>query len=95
MDAPALVKTLTLLRLVAFMVLLYLGLGWLSVRYGRNPESKVRAFFRLLCSPITRPVARLMPPGTGEARVLVVSIGIVAGLWLVLVVASEAVQAAG
>jgi uncharacterized protein YggT (Ycf19 family) len=92
MDDSAIVKTLTLLRLIAFMLVLYLGLGWLTVRYSRNPESKVKGFFRLLCTPVTRPVARMMAPGTGEQRVLSVSIALVAGIWLVLIVASEAVR---
>jgi uncharacterized protein YggT (Ycf19 family) len=93
MEEPALVKTLTLLRLIAFMVLLYLGLGWFTERYSTRPDSKVRGFFRLLCSPITRPVARLMPSGTGELRVLAVAIGLVAGIWVVLIVATEALRA--
>jgi uncharacterized protein YggT (Ycf19 family) len=88
-----LVKTLTLLRLVAFMVLLYLGLGWIAERYATRPDSKVKAFFRLICAPITRPIARAMPPGTGERRVLAVSIGVVAAVWVLLIVATEALRA--
>jgi uncharacterized protein YggT (Ycf19 family) len=84
------VKILTLLRLLAFMVLLYLGLGWIAERYSTRPDSKVKAFFRLLCTPITRPIARAMPPGTAERRVLTVSIGVVAGIWVVLILATEA-----
>jgi hypothetical protein len=74
------------------MVLLYLGLGWLAERYTTRPDSKVRAFFRLLCSPITRPVSRLVAPGSGERRVLAVAIGVVGSIWLVLVVATEVVR---
>jgi hypothetical protein len=85
-------QTLTLLRLVAFMVVLYLGLGWLVERYVQRPDSKVKGFFRLLCSPITGPVSRLLAPGAAPARVLAVSLGLVGGVWIVLVAASEALQ---
>jgi hypothetical protein len=88
-----LVGVFTLLRLLAFMVLLYLGLGWLVERYSTRPDSKVKAFFRLLCSPITRPVSRLLQPGSGERRILAVSIGVVASIWVVLIVVTEVVSA--
>jgi hypothetical protein len=89
---PFLVKLFTLLRLLAFMVLLYLGLGLLTERYVTKPDSKLRAFFRLICSPVTRPIARMLRPGSGERRVLAVSIGVVASIWLVLIVVTEVVR---
>jgi hypothetical protein len=92
-SGSALVGLFTLLRLLAFMMLLYLGLGWLAERYATRPDSKVKAFFRLLCSPVTRPVSRAMRPGAAHPRVLAVSIGIVAGVWAVLIVVSEVVNA--
>jgi hypothetical protein len=88
----ALANVLTLLRLLAFMVLLYLGLGWLAERYATRPDSKVKAFFRLLCSPITGPVSRMLGPGSAPARVLAVSMGVVGSIWLVLIVATEVVR---
>jgi hypothetical protein len=94
MDSGSLlVEVFTFLRLLAFMLLLYLGLGWLAERYATRPDSKVKAFFRLLCSPVTRPVARAMRPGSAHARVLAVSMGIVGGVWAVLIVVSEVVKA--
>jgi hypothetical protein len=92
MDRPALENVLTLLRLLAFMLLLYLGLGWLAERYSTRPDSKVKAFFRLLCSPVTRPVSRFLGPRSGERRVLAVSMGVVGSIWLALVVATEVVR---
>jgi hypothetical protein len=88
---PAL-QALTLLRLLAFMVVLYLALGWLVERIVQRPESRLKGFFRLLCSPVTRPVSRLLAPGAAHARVLAVSLGVVGGLWVVLVAASEALR---
>jgi uncharacterized protein YggT (Ycf19 family) len=84
-----LVQIVTLLRSVAFMVLVYVGLAWLVERRSQNPASKVRAFFRVLSSPVTYPVSRLVRPGTSPERVLAVSTGVVAVLWVALVVLSE------
>jgi uncharacterized protein YggT (Ycf19 family) len=90
--APGLLAVVTLLRFLAFMVLVYVGLGWMVERYSRSPESRLRSFFRLLCSPVTRPVARLMPSGTAHRRVLAVSFGVVAALWIAFVGLSEVLR---
>ncbi len=90
---PPLVRVLTLLRLLAFMVLLYLALGWLAERYSRKPDSKTKAFFRLLCGPVTRLVARALPGPTPERTLLAVSMGVVAGVWVVLIIVTEVLQA--
>jgi len=82
-------KLVTLLRLLAFMVLIYLGLAWMVERRSQNPESKVRAFFRTLCSPVTGPVGRFLPAGSTYQRVLAVSAGVVAALWVVLIAVDE------
>jgi hypothetical protein len=92
MESP-LVSALTLLRLLAFMVLLYLGLGWLTERYVTRPDSKLKGFFRLLCGPVTRLVARAMPGPASQRRLLAVSMGVVAGLWVVLIVVTEVLRA--
>jgi uncharacterized protein YggT (Ycf19 family) len=89
---PALLKIVTVLRLLSFMVVLYLALGWLAERYARKPDGKVRGFFRLVCRPVTAPIARLLPSGAGERRVLEVSLGVVGGLWVVLIIVSEALR---
>jgi hypothetical protein len=90
--SPALESALTLLRLVSFMVLVYLGLGWLVERYSTRPDSKVKGFFRLLCSPVTGPVSRALRPGSEHRRVLAVSIGIVAAVWVALIAVTEALR---
>ena len=84
-----LVKAVTLLRAVAFMVTVYVGLAWIVERRSQNPGSKVRAFFRVLSSPVTYPVSRLLRPGTSPERVLAVSTGVVAVIWVALIVLSE------
>jgi uncharacterized protein YggT (Ycf19 family) len=83
-----------LLRTVAFMVLVYLALGLLVEVRSTRPDSKVRAFFRILCSPVTRPVARFVAPGSSPTRVLAISIAVVGAIWFALIVLTEVVQGA-
>lgn len=90
MSAEQLFKVVTLLRLVAFMVLVYLGFGLLVERYSRKPDSQLKAFARTVCSPVTRPVARWLGPKYDHWRVLVVSIGIVTAFWAVTIFAARA-----
>jgi uncharacterized protein YggT (Ycf19 family) len=93
--SPEVYKVVTLLRLVAFMVFVYLALGWLVERRSRRPDSKLKGFFRTLCSPISGPVARFLPPGTAHDRVLAASLGLVALVWLALIVLSSSLRPAG
>jgi len=88
-------NVLTLLRLLAFMVLVYLALGWLVERRSTRPDGKVRAFFQVVCSPVTRPVARRMAPGTPPERVYRRSFLVVAAAWIGLVVLHEVLRPGG
>jgi hypothetical protein len=93
MDEPGLLlKILTLLRLLSFMLLVYLAFGLLVERVSRNPESQLKAFARIVCSPMTRPVARWLGPAADQRRLLLVSMGIVAVFWAVVVIATKAVR---
>jgi len=83
------VKLVTMLRLLAFMVLIYVLLAWMVERNSQDPKSKVRAFFRILCSPITRLVGRWLPDGASQDRLLKASAGVVAVVWVVLIVLDE------
>jgi uncharacterized protein YggT (Ycf19 family) len=85
-------KLVTLLRLVSFMVLIYLFLGWLVERYSRAPESKLKAFFRLVCSPVVRPVQRFLSPGASYGRALAVGAAAVGAVWVVSIVLSEVLR---
>ena len=75
---------LTLLRLLAFMALVYVGLGWLVERRSR-PGSRLRAFFHVVCAPITGLVARRLAPGTSPERLFRISFLAVALVWTGLV----------
>ncbi len=85
-------KLLTLLRLLAFMLFVYLGFGLLVERYSRKPNSQLKAFARTVCSPVTRPVGRLLAPGADHPRVLRVSMLVVAVIWAIVVIAGRAVR---
>ena len=82
-------KVVTMLRLLAFMVLIYVLLAWMVERNSKNPQSKVRAFFKILCSPITALVARFLPRDAGQDRLLKVSAVAVAVVWVVLIALDE------
>jgi len=92
MSLEPVLKILTLLRLVAFMVMFYLAFGLLVERYSTKPESQLKAFARIICSPITRVVARFLPPGASQPRLLAVGIGVVAVFWAVVVVLGRLMQ---
>ena len=80
-----LLKIVMVLRLIAFMVLMYLAFAWFVERRSTNPEGKIRAFFRIVCAPIAVPVARKLGPGVGYQKVLVVSMALVGAAWAVLI----------
>jgi hypothetical protein len=74
------------------MVAVYLLFGLAVERYGPRRGGRLRAFTRLLCSPITRPVTRFLAPGASERRVLAVSFAIVAVSWAILVALDTALR---
>jgi len=80
-----LLKIVMVLRLVAFMVLMYLAFAWFVERRSTNPQGKIRAFFRIVCAPVAVPVSRRLRPGTSYQRVLVVSMALVGAVWAVLI----------
>jgi hypothetical protein len=92
-EPELLLKILTLLRLVAFMLFVYLLFGLVVERYSRRPDSQLKAFARTVCSPMTRPVARFIAPGADYRRLLLISMVIVAAIWSVVVIAAKAVRA--
>ena len=87
-------NVLTLFRLVAFMVLVYVGLGWLVERRSRDPDSKLRAFFHIVCSPVTWLVAKRMKPGTPKERIFRMSFLAVALVWMLLIALHRLAQPA-
>jgi hypothetical protein len=74
------------------MVAVYLAFGLVVERYSRKPDSQLRAFARTICSPVARPVARLLAPGSSERRVLAVSLLAVAAIWGLVVAVDVALR---
>lgn len=89
MSSPELLRFLLLIRMVAFLAFMYLIFGWIVERTTRNPESKVRGFARLICSPLTKPVASLMSAESPYPLVLRNTLYAFALLWFALFAISE------
>jgi len=84
-----LLKIVMVLRLIAFMVLMYLAFAWFVERKSTNPQGKIRAFFHIVCAPVAVPVSRWLRPGTSYERVLVVSMVLVGAIWAMLIALNE------
>ena len=70
--------------LVLFMAAVYLGLHIVTARLVRRPQSPVLWFFGVVTGPLMRPVRALLPVGTPEPRVRLVSFLAYLVLWLVV-----------
>jgi uncharacterized BrkB/YihY/UPF0761 family membrane protein len=92
MDADLSLKIVTLLRLVAFMLIVYLAFGLVVERFSTKPDSQLRAFARTVCSPVTRPVQRFLAPGADQRRLLLLGMGVVGVLWGITVVAARVLR---
>lgn len=90
--APHWLKLLLLLRLIAFMALIYALFGLLVEARSRKPDSKLKGFAHLICRPLTQPVAMLFP-GLAYPQLLRRTTWLIAGLWLLITIASELVFA--
>ena len=67
-----------------FMAWIYLALHMVFARLVTRPDSLVLWFFGVVTGPLTRPLRALLPSGTPEPRVRVVSLAAYVGLWLAL-----------
>ena len=82
-------RILLLLRLIAFIGVLYMALHILVARFSRKPESRLLWFFEVLTGPLTRTVARFAAPGTPPARLRWLAFGACALIWVATIVAVE------
>ncbi len=90
-----LVKVLLLGRLIAFMLMVYVGFGLVVEWQSRREGSKLKAFARLLCRPLVVPVARLSPAGTPYLTILRRTAIAVLAVWVAFIVASEVLLSRG
>ena len=88
MDASA-TRLLLLVRFIAFLAFVYLLLDLAASRLFRKPGSKVRGFFALVASPLTRPVRSFLPPTATEDQVHLAALGLVGAVWAVVALASR------
>lgn len=86
---PTSAKLLLLVRFVAFLAFVYLLLDLLVSRLVRNPQNRVRGFFALVASPLTRPVRAFLPPTASDDQVRFAALGLVAAVWIVVVLVSR------
>ena len=82
-------KFVLMIRFVAFLAFFYLLLDLLVSRLIKSPESKVRGFFTLVASPLTRPVRSFLPPSATDDQVRFAALGLVGLVWIVVVLASR------
>jgi hypothetical protein len=74
----------TLVPFVFFMASVYLALHILIARlFPAGRPSATLWFFSIVTGPLTRPVRALLPAGTPEPRVRVLSLALYVGLWIV------------
>ncbi|HET8538580.1 MAG TPA: hypothetical protein VFL83_01780 [Anaeromyxobacter sp.] len=92
MDAELPYKIFKLLWFVAYMVFIYVAFGLVVERFSTKPDSQLKAFARIVCSPITRPVARYLAPGADQRRLLWISLGIAAVLLVAFRIAEGALR---
>ena len=88
MDASS-TKLILLVRFIAFLAFVYLLLDFLVARLVRNPESKIRGFFSLIASPLTRPVRSFLPPSATDDQVRLAALGLVGAVWAAVVLLSR------
>ncbi len=87
--SPETLRLLLLLRMVAFLLFMYLVFGLIVETASRDEKSKVRGFARLICGPLTKPVAALMGPEAPYPRVLRNTFYLFGALWLAIFAFSE------
>lgn len=82
-------RVLLLLRMIAFIAFCYLIFGWVIERTSRHPDGKLRGFARLICSPLTKPIAAFMDRDAPYALVLRNTLFATAAVWFLLFGLSE------
>jgi hypothetical protein len=87
-----LLRLLFVLRLVAFMGVVYMVLHVVIAPLIRKPDSKIAAFLTLLTSPLVRPVRALAPPGTPETRLRLLTLFALLAVWVLLLAITAVVS---
>ncbi|HEY7252191.1 MAG TPA: hypothetical protein VIG37_16955 [Methylomirabilota bacterium] len=75
-------RLLVVLWFLSYMAAVYLALHMMVARLSRAPDSRLLWFFSVVTSPLTRPVRALMPPGTPDGRVRLITLLVLVALWI-------------
>jgi uncharacterized protein YggT (Ycf19 family) len=75
-------RCLVIVWFLSYMATLYLALHMVVARLSRAPDSRLLWFFSVVTAPLTRPVRALMPAGTTQGRVRLVTLLILLALWI-------------
>lgn len=74
-------RLLVLLWFLSYMASIYLALHMLVARFSGSPGGRLLWFFGIVTSPLTRPVRRIVPAGTSEGRVRLITLLALIVLW--------------
>ena len=75
-------RLLVLLWFLSYTAAIYLALHIVVVRVTRTPDSRVLWFFSVVTAPLTWPVRAVLPAGTPEPRVRLVTLVVLVVLWI-------------
>jgi uncharacterized protein YggT (Ycf19 family) len=75
-------RLLVLLWFLSYTAAIYLALHMVVARVSRAPDSRVLWFFSVVTGPLTRPVRAVLPAGTPEPRVRLVTLVVLVVLWI-------------
>jgi uncharacterized protein YggT (Ycf19 family) len=75
-------RLLVLLWFLSYTAAIYLALHIVVARVTRTPDGRVLWFFSVVTGPLTRPVRAVLPAGTPEPRVRLVTLVVLVVLWI-------------
>lgn len=75
-------RLLVLLWFVSYMASIYLALHMAVARLSRSSDGRVLWFFGVVTAPLTRPVRVVVPTGTTEGRVRLITLLLLIALWI-------------
>jgi len=85
-------RILLLVRLIAFIGVLYLALHILVARLSSKPGSRLLWFFEVLTAPLTRAVARVAGAQTSPERLRWLALAAIGAIWVAAIVAAESLN---
>lgn len=75
-------RLLVLLWFLSYTAAIYLALHMVVARVTRTPDNRVLWFFSVVTGPLTRPVRAVLPAGTSEPHVRLVTLVVLVVLWI-------------